>query len=677
MWRSEAPCIRARVLDAPLGALRASQLGRVALTALTAASLVLLPARFHASAPERIAPILESLLTFHPEWITRSVTSHDPSGGDEDNIGNGLRPDGGYRVLFHDKGEGRITRIWMTSTGGGIRYDYQELWILLDGRTAYRGRPQDFFEGGGPWHAPLVLDRERSSGAYLSYVPFPYASDGRILFKGDPGFYQVTYRTGAGAATGPDVAEIEDFLTDPWERMIPAPSQRAVVLPRQQFALARGPTTVSQLVLQVQNPEVLPSLTIRVGAQAPVPAAFFFGLGSSGSRAPNGADATWTSFRNAIHFVSQTSQLLATRLPIPLQEGETLHLGNAGEQGADVGFALTETDPHAGVHLKTQYRDQTGPGVPVTMSFFDSDGSTQFVSLIEEIRDGLPGDRLYLEGDEMIRTDGMLYPVQLGTGTEDYFNGGWYFAGAHANALSGQPRFLVDDPRDLSRARFEHSVYRHHILDPVVSRLGMRFGFEAGPTGAYTPVRYRTLGLAYVFDEPTRISSTSVSMTDGVDVRSAVDAEYSEAPRSLRVRSGASRSAAVLPCPSAGTALPSGVLLVRTYDAGSPDQGADVLLNSRRVGQFYEAYFNPIRRVAQSAVWIKLAPEDCVQPTMRLEFDPSSSQAPWTEADYTATFFATRRTGRSASAASVGPVAPNGAVAHSAPARPLVVTHER
>ena len=102
------------------------------------------------------------------------------------------------------------------------------------------------------------------------------------------------------------------------------------------------------------------------------------------------------------------------------------------------------------------------------------------------------------KGDEMIRTDRMSYPLQLGTGTEDYFNGGWYFLGAHSNPMSGQPRFVVNDPEDgWSHARFEHSLYRNHIADPIVGRSGMRFGFEAGETGSYTPVRYRTLGLAY------------------------------------------------------------------------------------------------------------------------------------------------------------------------------------
>ncbi len=35
-----------------------------------------------------VTPVLEDLLSFHPGWITRSMTTHDPAGGNDD----GYRP---------------------------------------------------------------------------------------------------------------------------------------------------------------------------------------------------------------------------------------------------------------------------------------------------------------------------------------------------------------------------------------------------------------------------------------------------------------------------------------------------------------------------------------------------------------------------------------------------------
>src|SRR5207249_615448 len=108
-----------------------------------------------------------------------------------------------------------------------------------------------------------------------------------------------------------------------------------------------------------------------------------------------------------------------------------------------------------------------------------------------------------------IRLDGMRYPMHLGTGTEDYFNGGFYFQNAHSNPLSGLPRMKVVHPENgWSKATFEYSMYRHHVLDPLVGRSGMNVAWEAGEDGSYRNARFRTLTLAYVFPGPETVAST-------------------------------------------------------------------------------------------------------------------------------------------------------------------------
>src|SRR5262245_17011236 len=104
-------------------------------------------------ATRNIPKILEDLLKFHPGWISRSSTSHDPHGGNGDGSGLGhpaiKTPEGTYQVLFHGRGEGRILRHWMTVPLDTIQKDWQELWIEIDGKTIFRGNPLDYFEGRG------------------------------------------------------------------------------------------------------------------------------------------------------------------------------------------------------------------------------------------------------------------------------------------------------------------------------------------------------------------------------------------------------------------------------------------------------------------------------------------------------------------------------------------------
>lgn len=585
-----------------------------------------------------ITPVLEDLLSFHPGWITRSVTTHDPAGGNDDGYRPGVALEGDHQVLFHARGEGRIARIWMTAPRAELERPDQEIWIEVDGHTAFRGSPGDFFGGRGPWKSPLVLDVDASSGAYTSYVPFAWSSEAKVRFRGVPIYYQVTYREGPGAASGPTPEALSRFMTEDWTATLPAPSRRESLSASAPLVLATGPATVSGVDVRIPAGS-LNDLSVRIGGQPPVPASFFFGLASSGTD----ADGGWTTFRSALH-AAWTPDVagagrLATRLPIPLAEGEVLSLEAApGQEIAAVEAAVDLAPARRGVRLIAQFRDQMAPGRETTMPLFESDEPLQLVALLEEISGGRPNDRTYLEGDEMIRTDGMSHPLQMGTGTEDYFNGGFYFLGAHSNPFSGLLRFLVIDPEDGWRnATFVHSLYRLHVADPIVSRSGLRFGIEAGPTGAYTPLRVRSLGLAYAFSDHQVIGEQKVRAAGRRRlVHSAVDAERLE----LRRRSWSSEGRGItrieVECPPDAR----GLLLLRAYSAEKAPQTARVRLDGREVGVLHEMQANPVRSLAEDALWIDLLPEQCSagrRPV--LEIDATHSQAPWSERGYTLRFF--------------------------------------
>lgn len=581
--------------------------------------------------------ITDEFLRFHPAWVTRSSTSHDLNGGNGDNQNTGLNKDGDYHVLLHSKGEGRILRLWMTAPREKLSADYQELWILVDGKTAFKGSPLDFFEGRAGHTTPLVMGFEASSGAFLSYVPFGYAREAKILFKGKPHYYQVTYREGKGSSQGPTEKELHETLTN--NSLGPAQflNQTALTI-NGTFELAQGPLTVTQVSLQI-DPQQLANLFVRVGSQPRVPASFFFGLGGVDPR------GGWPSLSNVFHQLDFANGVLASRLPIPLAINESLVLEHDDPtsplETALVKFEV-ETGPETqGVHLVTQYKDQWASGKETTMSFFDSTRAVQIVSLIEEISEGQPGKRQYLEGDEMIRVDQMEYPLQLGTGTEDYFNGGWYFLGPHSNPLAGFPRLEVIDPSDgWSHALFEQALYRHHLVDPIIGRKGARLGFEAGETGAYFPAHFRTLVFAYEFDE-VRLQGSATARMKGSSVRthtleSSFDAEREQGTQRLEMDTLARGHKASFKVPCVKDA--NAILITRTYDAKMPKQEATVRIGKsgqrlRPVGVFFEAYHNPVRRFAQDTLWIDLLPEECLK-DLEIEIE-----ALGTENDFTAGAF--------------------------------------
>ena len=62
--------------------------------------------------------------------------------------------------------------------------------------------------------------------------------------------------------------------------------------------------------------------------------------------------------------------------------------------------------------------------------FLDTNGRGRVVGVVESATGPTTGGRFprwYLEGNERAEIDMAQTPVIQGTGTEDFFNGGWYF----------------------------------------------------------------------------------------------------------------------------------------------------------------------------------------------------------------------------------------------------------
>lgn len=587
--------------------------------------------RVHPSAPRGVLPpILDDLLTFHPSWISRLASSHDPGGGNGDAaIDEGTLEDG-YQVLLDVKGEGRINRIWMTADSvKTMPNDYHELWIRTDGATVFRGRPQDYFAGKGGHRPPLVLDGDLSAGAYTSWIPYPFMREAKILFKSRANYYQVSYRQGAGSSAGASADEIARFLSAPWWNEEPLPAEDLAVTDR--LLLAEGDALVTRVALVI-SPSDLPSLRFRIGNRASFPASALFGFFPT---AANPAES-WPTAATVFAHADVATGALVSRLPIPLRKGEQLLLERTGGGTATL-RASASLLPNAsgGAHLITDYREQTGPGIATTFPVLEARGPVTMVSQVHEGVGGAHGMPWFLEGDEMVRVDGMRAPSLLGTGTEDYFNGGWYFTRSHTNPLSGLTKRLEHGVG----VSFELSMFRHHALDPITARSGINFGWEAGDDGSDTHSAFRTLVLAYGFAGPKELSRTRFSLAPmGSElslgsptewVTSSMDAERAQVPFAFPVRH--TRGALTVACSS--STPPNGAVLIRDYDANLPRQSATVTLEGATVARFYEAARNIHRRFAQDEVYVHLVPEDCRDGALRFGIEARSAAA-WSESAY-------------------------------------------
>ncbi len=99
----------------------------------------------------------------------------------------------------------------------------------------------------------------------------------------------------------------------------------------------------------------------------------------------------------------------------------------------------------------------------------------------------------WLEGDEIFTVDGEM--MIHGTGSEDYFNGGWYSVDGRLNEPGafpshGFPVFRLDKPWRKVVA------YRWHIADPVPYQKQIDAKIEHGPANKF-PADYYGTGFYY------------------------------------------------------------------------------------------------------------------------------------------------------------------------------------
>lgn len=106
-----------------------------------------------------------------------------------------------------------------------------------------------------------------------------------------------------------------------------------------------------------------------------------------------------------------------------------------------------------------------------------------------------PNSFYFLEGDEMIYVDGEGHPPSIhGTGTEDYFNSGWYY---NKDCFHSAFHGLTYKKQYKSRI----CTYRHHILDPIPFEKEISVTIEHGGTNDAEGSDYCSVAYWYQ-DEP-------------------------------------------------------------------------------------------------------------------------------------------------------------------------------
>ena len=249
---------------------------------------------------------------------------------------------------------------------------------------------------------------------------------------------------------------------------------------RDRHELAPGDSVV---LLDVEGPGVLRQLWITVASSDPhylrrIALKMYW----DGEEDPSVAAPLGDFFGNGFEKIHYTALPMGVSsggfyayLPMPFRtrarivaENGTGSVVDAFYFNANVETGVELPGPLATFHAAWNRDSRTTSPRPHTILEAEGAGHLVGVSLNAE---GYDGSYWFLEGDEIFTVDGEFRGQ--GTGTEDYFNGGWYFQdGPFAAPYHGV--VMMDE------ARGRVAAYRWHLPDPVRFRDSLRVELEHG-----------------------------------------------------------------------------------------------------------------------------------------------------------------------------------------------------
>ncbi|MBI4953050.1 MAG: DUF2961 domain-containing protein [Myxococcales bacterium] len=471
------------------------------------------------------------------------VSSSDRGGG---NLDLGLGAPGnsilyvdaeGRNVVFDEAGPGLLTRIWLTHPSVLAAFEAGASSVaVLEGDLQFRFDDEpaprislpaaDFFAGAvAPFVAPFVADPDSSAGGYVSYVPLAFERRLVVSTSALVPYLQVGHYRVAGPVSSFDPAAVPPELVaaaeDAW-RAGPTPPAGALVeelvaplavppLGTDAASLADGPGVVWGLELAFAAAlEFRPGVRLRVVVD-----------GATAIDAPLG-----DFFTTPLAQVTTASELLGvdaathrytSRFPMPYASSLSVEVADEAGLARDVTVTLRHAArPVDGLlRLHAAYREQALAPADPDFRLADVAGrghlaGTSLALCCRGAADAChylqPGGWGFLEGDEKIYVDGAGAPTLHGTGTEDYFNSGYYYLDGRAYSLPshGMPYWNAGASgpggEPLPAGAYECATqYRLHVSDPIPFRSGLVLDLEHGPESDM-PTWYR--GVVYYYLAP-------------------------------------------------------------------------------------------------------------------------------------------------------------------------------
>lgn len=451
-------------------------------------------------------------------FLVSSRSPEPPAGMHNDDYAHFSGFDEGRAILADETGPGVLTRLWFTYGPPSLGViDDVPLRLRIDGRDVVLDQPLASLVGdpSSTFPAPWSMDPSQASGGLVIATPIAFQHSAVVELSVADGAWAydqidvrrlpagTCVRSFDGAYTAEDLAAL-DAAAALWgahehpgdDRMEPA----RTLAPGETIELvASGPGAIT--TIEVTAPlGTRTSLGLHLDVDGDVAA--------DGPLAwITGSDAPAGTYAAGLTASSTTSAILYA--PIPFASSARVAVQNGGTSPVEVGLrarvlAMTSIPSDVG-----RFRAECGASeVSIPIHAEQPPFADEFPNVVLAHTTHGPGqfaglttfqtapDQWFwaLEPDHEVAIDGQ-YDI-LGTGTEDYFGGAFYFMGGpYASITSGASGWTRPIDATLPIPDAHTHLYRHHLVDTWPFDAELSFEMESYLDGT----RYEGCAFYYVF----------------------------------------------------------------------------------------------------------------------------------------------------------------------------------
>lgn len=472
-----------------------------------------------------------SLPRYQTNTYVAQTSSYDTTGGNDDGFSGKYslirRNSDSTIVIFDQKGPGVITRMW-TPTPSADTLDF----YIDDTETkSFSICYYDLFSGNVfPFILPLCGNQ---LGGYYSYMPIPYSLSCKIVFRGKrTQFHQIQYKKFTddrkvkpfSLNLSYEEKQLLDNLKRTWNNASPSFDQQYSIRPkviRKTIHLSPGLTTnllsLRQggriLGIELENPSAFESLQKNIDIKITwdlekVPAVYcpvsdFFGYAFGNQ-----------SMRSVL--IGSDAKKCYVYIPMPFDKTADLQLLYRKQDTDDKSISVNAIiyyseqvrDKHTEGKLYTSWnsRQKEDHGKPHV--FLEHKGKGHLVGTVLQSQGLTPGMTIFFEGDDSTVLDNEMR--LHGTGSEDYFNGGWY---ALMDRWDQGMSLPIHGSLDYSLLFCRTGGYRFYLADKLTFNNSIHHSIEHGPQGNSFPSSYTSLAFYYTDKAPVSFLSPSSELT--------------------------------------------------------------------------------------------------------------------------------------------------------------------